>query len=195
MKVAVVGCGHGTLDEIYTELPSNLHLIIICGDFQAVRNAQDLQSLSCPPKYRVMNSFWKYYQGQVQPPCPTLIIGGNHEASNHMHELPYGGWVAPMIYYMGYAGVVQFGPLRIAGISGIYKKHDYFQPHFETPPYDAHTLKSVYHVRQFDAMRLMKVKGDIDIMLSHDWPQNVAKFGDLKSLLKYKPFLANDVSI
>lgn len=31
----------------------------------------------------------------------TVFIGGNHEASNHLQELPYGGWVAPNIYYLG----------------------------------------------------------------------------------------------
>lgn len=30
-----------------------------------------------------------------------MFIGGNHEASNHLQELPYGGWVAPNIYYLG----------------------------------------------------------------------------------------------
>ena len=55
----------------------------------------------------------------------TIVIGGNHEASNHMQELPYGGWLAENIYYLGYAGVVEYGGIRIGGISGIYKQHDF----------------------------------------------------------------------
>ena len=39
--------------------------------------------------------------------------------------MQYGGWVAENIYYLGHAGVVEFGGLRIAGISGIYKPYDY----------------------------------------------------------------------
>lgn len=40
---------------------------------QAVRNQDDLETLACPPKYRAMNDFWKYYSGQKKPPYPTIF--------------------------------------------------------------------------------------------------------------------------
>ena len=55
----------------------------------------------------------------------TLAVGGNHEASNHLWELHYGGWVAPNIYYLGAAGVVNFGGVRIAGLTGIFNPRHY----------------------------------------------------------------------
>ena len=54
-------------------------------------------------------------------------VGGNHEAANHLWELYYGGWVAPNIYYLGAAGVVNFGGVRIAGLSGIFNPRHYKQ--------------------------------------------------------------------
>lgn len=68
----------------------------------------------------------RYYSGEKKASVLTLFIGGNHEASNFLQELPYGGWVAPNIFYMGYTGVVKYGPVRIAGISGIYKVRSTF---------------------------------------------------------------------
>ena len=43
----------------------------------------------------------RYYSGEKKAPVLTIFIGGNHEASNYLQELPYGGWVAPNIYYLG----------------------------------------------------------------------------------------------
>lgn len=100
---------------------------------------------------------FRYYIGEKIAPILTIFIGGNHEASNYLQELPYGGWVAPNIYYLGYAGVVNYGGLRIAGISGIYKPYDYDKGHFEKPPYSDKTKRSVYHVRNTEVFRLKQV--------------------------------------
>lgn len=53
--------------------------------------------------------YFRYYSGEKNAPVLTIFVGGNHEASNYLQELPYGGWVAPNIYYMGYANVINIG--------------------------------------------------------------------------------------
>ena len=40
---------------------------------QAMRNLDDLETMACPPKYRAMQTFWKYYNGQAKAPYPTLF--------------------------------------------------------------------------------------------------------------------------
>ena len=44
---------------------------------------------------------YRYYSGEKKAPVLTVVIGGNHEASSHLQELSYGGWLAPNIYYLG----------------------------------------------------------------------------------------------
>lgn len=54
--------------------------------------------------WNLANIYWsncRYYSGEKKAPILTIFVGGNHEASNHLQELPYGGWVAPNIYYLG----------------------------------------------------------------------------------------------
>jgi len=67
----------------------------------------------------------RYYTGERVAPILTIVIGGNHEASNYMRELFHGGWLAPNIYYLGHAGCVSINGVRIAGASGIFKFHDF----------------------------------------------------------------------
>jgi lariat debranching enzyme len=66
-----------------------------------------------------MGDFYKYYSGEKNAPITTIVVGGNHEAISYLSELRYGGWLAPNIYFLGSSGVVNFGNLKIAGISGI----------------------------------------------------------------------------
>ncbi|CAI5478674.1 unnamed protein product [Closterium sp. Yama58-4] len=227
MKVAVQGCAHGELDDIYATIDHMrrqrgipIDLLLCCGDFQAIRNTGDLESLACPPKYRSMNSFWKYYAGRETPPVPTVFVGGNHEASNYLWDLYFGGWAAPSIYFLGFAGVVRFGGLRIGGLSGIYKSHDFRLGHYERPPYNDSQLRSIYHVREYDVTRLAALTSlpsslpsslsssssaangslpasangsHMDVFLSHDWPRGVEQHGDTASLLRAKPFFRGEV--
>ncbi|XP_071977336.1 lariat debranching enzyme isoform X2 [Engystomops pustulosus] len=200
MKIAVEGCCHGELDKIYETIQymeqkenTKVDLLLCCGDFQAVRNEGDMKCMAVPPKYRQMQTFYKYYSGEKQAPILTIFIGGNHEASNYLQELPYGGWVAPNIYYLGYAGVVKYRGVRIGGISGIFKSHDYRKGHFEHPPYTKDTIRSAYHVRNIEVFKLKQLKEPMDVFLSHDWPRSIYHYGNKKQLLKKKEFFKQEV--
>ncbi|MED6232089.1 lariat debranching enzyme [Ataeniobius toweri] len=200
MKIAVEGCCHGELDKIYETIEYlekkeavKVDLLLCCGDFQAVRNEGDMKCMAVPAKYRMMQTFYKYYSGEKKAPVLTIFIGGNHEASNHLQELPYGGWVAPNIYYLGYAGVVRYKGIRIGGLSGIFKSHDYRKGHHEFPPYNPETLRSVYHIRNIEVFKLKQIQMPIDIFLSHDWPQGIYHYGNTEELLRKKKFLREEV--
>lgn len=229
VNIAIEGCCHGELDRIYERIEAHeketgqkIDLLICCGDFQSHRNAADFHSSSIPPKYQQLGTFPRYYSGEKVAPILTLFIGGNHEASQPLRELFYGGWVAPNIYYIGAAGVVRYRGIRIGGISGIYKSHDYTMGHFgkfhlypfiymsaacpreypypqriqERPPFDRSTLRSVYHVRNIDIYRMKCLSRDrsrLDIAVSHDWPLGVEQFGNTEALLRKKPFFRAEV--
>ena len=75
----------------------DIDVLLCCGDVQTLRNADDIHSLNVPPKYKKMGDFHAYFSGQKVAPILTIVIGGNHEASNYLQELHYGGWVAPNI--------------------------------------------------------------------------------------------------
>ncbi|KAL8953409.1 MAG: hypothetical protein Q9222_000722 [Ikaeria aurantiellina] len=200
MRIAIEGCGHGTLHAIYASVKATcqirgwdgVDLLIIGGDFQAVRNSFDLNAMSVPAKYRAIGDFHEYYSGARVAHYLTLFVGGNHEASNHLWELYYGGWVAPNIYYLGAANVVNLGPLRIAGLSGIWKAHDFKKPHFERLPYRPDQVKSIYHVRELDTRKLLQLRTQVDIGISHDWPKGIEWKGNWEQLFRFKPHFVAD---
>ncbi|KAK6506448.1 hypothetical protein TWF506_011358 [Arthrobotrys conoides] len=201
LRVAIQGCGHGMLDQIYAtiEQACRIHsykvdLLIICGDFQAVRNSRDLLSMAVPPKYRHMGDFYKYYNGSKVAPIPTLFVGGNHEASSHLYELNLGGWVCPNIYYMGGTGVVNVNGIRIAGASGIYNENNYRRPRYEKPPFDDRSMRSAYHYRAHELFKLNTLSGDVDIFVSHDWPEGITKYGNEGKLLAIKQHFRKEVA-
>ncbi|KXX82275.1 Lariat debranching enzyme [Madurella mycetomatis] len=200
VRIAIEGCGHGTLNAIYAAVEQSckernwdgVDLLIIGGDFQAVRNPADLNVMSVPVKYRELGDFHEYYSGTRTAPYLTIFVGGNHEASSYLWELYYGGWVAPNIYYMGAANVLRLGPLRIAGMSGIWKGFDYKKQHHERLPFSIDDIKSFYHVREIDVRKLLQLRTQVDVCISHDWPRAIERHGDFKQLFKMKPHFEDE---
>ncbi|KAG8630219.1 hypothetical protein KVT40_001838 [Elsinoe batatas] len=200
LLLAIEGCGHGVLHSIYASATlaaeragwPTIDLLLIGGDFQSVRNANDLACVSMPAKYRSMQDFHEYYSGARKAPYLTIFVGGNHEASNYLSELHYGGWVAENIYFMGAANVLDVGGVRIAGMSGIWKGYDYRKPHFERLPYNSDEVKSVYHTREVDVRKLLAVRTQVDVGVSHDWPKGVEWMGDHARLWRGKGHLEQD---
>lgn len=199
MKIAVEGCSHGELDRIYDDIlayeresGSRVDVVLLCGDFQAIRNESDLNCHAVPAKYRRLGDFHRYYSGEKVAPILTLVIGGNHEASNYLWELYYGGWLAPNIYYLGAAGCIEVGGVPVAAASGIYKEHDYTRGHYERMPYTDSEMRSIYHTRQFEMTKLGLLDSP-SVFLSHDWPLGIERYGDLSWLLHAKPFFRDEI--
>lgn len=199
INIAFVGCTHGELDTIYSTIANiersrgiRVELLLCCGDFEAVRNAFDLSCLAGPSKYHHYKDFYKYYNGEVAAPILTIFVGGNHEAANHLRELYYGGWAAPNIYFLGYSGVVNYGGLRIGGFSGIYKRYDFFKGHYEVPPYSGDTVRSAFHVREYELYKLSLLRKPLDVILSHDWP-DVTSYGDVEKLCAGHPHWKEEI--
>lgn len=148
--------------------------------------------MSVPAKYRHLGDFPAYYCGRKKAPIRTVFIGGNHEASSHLWELYYGGWVAPNIYYLGAANTLRYGPIRITGMSGIWKDVDYYKPHFERLPFNYGDIKGFCHVREIDVRKLLLIRDQVDIGLSHDWPNLIERYGDLEDLFERMPHFKRD---
>ena len=143
--------------------------------------------MSVPRNFRQLGDFHLYYSGKKRAPVLTIVIGGNHEASNYLSELYHGGWLAPNIFYLGAVGMLRYGPLRICGLSGIFDRSDYRKPRSERLPYSRDEVRTVCHVRESDAVRLLQVRSPVDIGLSHDWPRRIDYYGDSERLFAARP--------
>ena len=144
-----------------------------------MRDEGDLDALKCPQKFKKLGGFARYFSREKRAPILTLFVGGNHEASNFLRDLYYGGFVAENIYFLGYSSVIQVTKgahtLRIGGISGIEKSHDAIRGYFEEWPYvhREKNLTSMYHIRTFEVAKLSSVQQGskpVDFFLSHEWP-------------------------
>ena len=201
INIIVTGCIHGCMDKMFKDIQDfekekkkKIDLVLCTGDFECMRNENDLKFLSCPEKYREMGDFPKYYNSKMKSPYLIIFIGGNHEASNYLEQNYYGGYVAEKIYYLGRAGVINVKGLRIGGISGIFNKFDYYKGHFEKDENDIKgDKKSIFHLREFEIAKISHIKNKIDIFMTHDWPTNLINEKDYNQVFKIKPHFKEQI--
>ncbi|KAJ1607537.1 Dbr1p-like RNA lariat debranching enzyme [Cryptosporidium canis] len=212
MKIAVLGCCHGELNRLYEDVDKyerennvKVDIIICCGDMQTIRDDEDLRDMAVKSHRSKKGDFWEYYDGVRKAPKLTIFIGGNHETPNVLIPLYYGGWVAPNIFFLGNSGVIRVGDVRIAGISGIYKSYDHYRGYYESKPFSEESKRSWYHIRRFEIQKLQLLENKksnyldssenrkVDLMISHDWPNGIERFGNLSYLLRRKPYLKEDI--
>eukprot|EP00127_Corallochytrium_limacisporum_P001460 Clim_evm13s57 gene=Clim_evmTU13s57 len=229
VTVAVAGCTHGEFDVVFNavqDLKNNgteIDLLILTGDVQTCRDQYDLDSMAVPHKYKKLGGFVDYYNGTKTIPVPTICIGGNHEASAYFSELPYGGWLCPNLWYMGLSNVVSFAGLRIKGVSGIYKSHDWDRRPRVTAPmppgskdvaWNEGQKRGIYHQHVEDQLHtyaFLDEKGfsvasvpeelcEIDVMVTHDWPTVATNrspsellVSDTEHLIRRKSFFADEI--
>lgn len=99
---------------------------------------------------------------------PSFFLDASLNACKLTRRRYHGGWLAPNIYYLGAAGSLYVQPttadptpapaIRLSGLSGIYKSFDYRRGHFEGVPFNEKSVKSAYHVREYDVLKLKQVR-------------------------------------
>ena len=177
--IIIAACGdvHGQMHQMQEQLLQveqctglQIALVLQVGDFQPIRNQQDLDSLKVPSKYRSMGDFADFYQGTSRFNWPIYFIGGNHEPVALLDQHPEGAELAANCHYLGRVGQRTFQGLTIAGLSGIYHEDTF------TTGSRAQTKKSIQetHGRTFsfcdrDIDTLVSMTRP-DILLLHDWP-------------------------
>ncbi|XXQ35269.1 Lariat debranching enzyme C-terminal domain-containing protein [Plasmodiophora brassicae] len=201
MLIAVAGNVHGEFYHVHKALlkrkkivGDTVDLLIVCGNMLAARNASDLTQVVMPDRYQSRHSFYKYYTRELMAPTNVLFIGGEQEAYNFLMEMYFGGWVAPRVFYMGHAGCVQYGGLRIAGISGVFDERHYESGYFESYPLVNDDIETATYTRRMEMQKLMSLSGQADIVLSHDWPRGILQYGDDEVLINHRPQLAKQIA-
>ena len=186
MYIAALGDVHGHWREAVSLVeaacavagvtPADLTAILQVGDAEALRDEAEIDQVPGPSKYRKLGDFVDVISGRVVMPAPLYFIAGNHEpfaaldADGGLVER-HGEW-GPNVTYLGRAGLVTIGGLRVGFLSGIWGESTYQRAQ------DSHLKfregKHASHYLPSDLAIVREAIGDgVDVLLAHDWPTGV----------------------
>jgi predicted phosphodiesterase len=174
MTFAAVGDVHGQMRAMvrFVEAKARkarrkVSFVLQVGDFESIRDADDLATVHGPAKYRKPGDFARYVRGDEAFPWPLYFIGGNHEAHRYLECFPEGGAVAPRCHYLGRVGAAEIAGLRVVGLSGIYEERQFrsLRPEVYTRGY-----RNYPYFNEGDIEQAIEL-GSTDVLLLHDWPR------------------------
>lgn len=180
MVIIIAGDIHGSLDKMYERISrvekeqgTKIDLVVQLGDFQAVRNENDLKNIHVPEKHRKLGDFHRYFDAQ-QVPVKTYFIGGNHENNSWLSEYEGKSEIIKNLYYLGRSGFCEENGVRIGWVSGNYSPKDYDRDG-----------KVKYNHFTMNDLKTLEAAPQIDLLFFHDWPsvENLAPFIDRDSVL------------
>ena len=167
MRIGVSGDCHGQQKLMMKQAAkAELDVLFQVGDMEAVPNRKvHRKSRGCK-----IRDFADYYDGTETAEIPVLFIGGNHEPYQWMdgHDPDDQGirWLAPNWGYLGRAGAAILFGMRVAWLSGVYRKDSWDR--------DRESYPRSVSFNRVEAKRTLKMGrslGRIDLLLLHDWPE------------------------
>ena len=195
MEVFVAGCIHGDWEMVVDEVNKlrdegkDIQLVLINGDCETFRTLSDINSFAKKEEKMkkgkkpedIFGTFYKLYTGEKRAPCLFVLIGGNKECVDLLASLPFGGFIAPNVYYTGRATIIDYKGIRISALGGNYSFKSYNQPlNIKIPVTDVQLLKNAQHIRSYNLYQLLLYKNlpqypNMHFIMSHEWPLHLPR--------------------
>ncbi|MFJ8113382.1 metallophosphoesterase [Streptomyces sp. NPDC096132] len=178
MRILVVGDVHGEFEllaawsAVVREARGPLDAILAVGDVEANRDEEDAAGVHGPAKFRKIGDFPLVEEGLLDLGAPLYFIGGNHEPWPALDAAGPGRW-GNSACFLGRAGVTEIAGVRVAYLSGIHSPRLTDVPRARRTTPRERTYYVADEVRQ--TARAARRGGQVDILLTHDWPSGIAE--------------------
>lgn len=199
LLVAGIGDIHGRFHRVQQWLATleeslgrEVDLVFAVGDVEAFLHAEDHRRKAA--KRAMPAEFADYAEGRAALRRPLWFIGGNNEDFESLHPIPEGGELPGGCYYLGRAGVRQMKGLTVAYLSGIMAPKHFERP--LEPPRTREAHKQAGYYRKPEVVKLVaEAKGDVDLLLVHEWPKGIIRRSKERSLRAYRmPWIGSPVT-
>ncbi|KAB0669036.1 metallophosphoesterase [Oryzomonas sagensis] len=178
VNFAVAGDTHGhmhlmveRLKQMSEQTGVTPSFVLQVGDFQPIRNQDDLTSMNAPERHRSIGDFPDFAAGSATFPWPLWFIAGNHEPFYYLDQHLEGFTLVPNCHYLGRAGRATVEGLVVAGLSGIYSEKHFHEKRTPTRLKDQNWKRRGYFSDE-DLQTMLNMPRP-DILLLHDCPVDV----------------------
>jgi Icc-related predicted phosphoesterase len=212
MLIAGVGDVHGRWREALALVgaacaqagvaASELSAILQVGDAEPQRTQAEADLVPGPAKYRKLGDFHEVVDGEIVFPAPLYFIAGNHDPFPALDAdgglVGGGGAWGPNVAYLGRAGMVGIGGLKVAFLSVIHGERTFREAGEGRLRAAAGKRAGHYTPAELAVAHEALTQGAL-VLVAHDWPtglSEVSRFGatgdeNIRALIdKHQPLLS-----